>query len=84
MLSQSAEGFRLYVEPGTAGDGYVEPEWRIDHPFLPTWEGGTGDWHYVGVKLTRELERVYAFQYQSYEDQWIMRAEAQAMGREVL
>lgn len=58
-LIQASNLFRIYVNPGTEDDGYVEPEWRIDeNPIL--WLGGAGDWSYVGQKGT-ESPMVYAY-----------------------
>jgi len=47
-LIQSSRVFRIYVNPWTDDDGYVEPEWTV--PLLPdcSWQGGYGDCSFVG------------------------------------
>ncbi len=69
MLIQASAVFRIYVEPGTGDDGYVPPQWSI--PLAPwAWEGGQGDWLYVGdggSDPAADPARVYAFRYGSLE-----------------
>ena len=61
-LIQSSQLFRIYVNPGTDDDGYIEPEWTV--PFVPdwSWEGGRGDWTYLGRRAVDDQPpRVYMF-----------------------
>ncbi len=61
-LIQSSHVFRIYVNPGTDDDGYIEPEWTV--PLLPdwSWQGGRGDWSYIGGRAVDDQPpRVYMF-----------------------
>lgn len=62
-LVQASKVFRIYVNPGTEDDGYPTPEWRVwIRPHF--WEGGGGDWTYVGHVGSGSLDdpdRVYLF-----------------------
>lgn len=65
-LLRESDVFRHYLNPGTNDDGFVSAEWMVDVNDI-LWEGGAGDWFYVGYRSTAadRPEMVYAFRYGS-------------------
>ena len=61
-LVQESHGIRIFENPGTDDDGFISPEWAVAVSDI-LWEGGAGDWLYVGYKSTGadDPEAVYAF-----------------------